>query len=144
MVDDHLCPVPVSLYLGSADFPAAPKALCHICVDHIQIEGILPKGPYLPCVSMGGRALLVRYLRDVSCRCMQITLSNQIGNHANEYPACNYWKYCLVLCTWASSEEMAIIIAVSQGATQKVLQSVCDVNSLTQGLCGHRLNTINW
>ena len=25
-------------------------------------EGILPKGPYLPCVSMAGRALLARYV----------------------------------------------------------------------------------
>ena len=28
-----------------------------------HIEGILPKGPYLPCVSMAGRALLARYHR---------------------------------------------------------------------------------
>ena len=30
---------------------------------HIHIEGILPKGPYLPCVSMAGRALLAGYHR---------------------------------------------------------------------------------
>ena len=28
-----------------------------------HIEGILPKGPYLPCVSMAGRALLAGYPR---------------------------------------------------------------------------------
>ena len=28
-----------------------------------HFEGILPKGPYQPCVSMAGRALLARYLR---------------------------------------------------------------------------------
>ena len=28
-----------------------------------QVEGILPKGPYLPCVSMAGRALLAGYHR---------------------------------------------------------------------------------
>ena len=37
---------------------------CHIhylsCAPH-HIEGILPKGPYLPCVSMAGRALLAGY-----------------------------------------------------------------------------------
>ena len=33
---------------------------CHI--SHI-IEGILPKGPYLPCVSMAGRSLLAGYPR---------------------------------------------------------------------------------
>ena len=29
-------------------------------------EGILPKGPYLPCVSMAGRALLAGYLSDLN------------------------------------------------------------------------------
>ena len=28
-----------------------------------HVEGILPKGPYLPCVSMAGRALLAGYPR---------------------------------------------------------------------------------
>ena len=39
----------------------------------IQFEGILPKGPYLPCVSMAGRALLAGYPRiiHVICRFMQ-------------------------------------------------------------------------
>ena len=35
-----------------------------------HIEGILPKGPYLPCVSMAGRALLAgypRYENNASC-----------------------------------------------------------------------------
>ena len=30
----------------------------------------------------------------VNRRCMQITISNQSGNHANHYSACNHWKYC--------------------------------------------------
>ena len=33
----------------------------HQIYEHI--EGILPKGPYLPCVSMAGRALLAGYHR---------------------------------------------------------------------------------
>ena len=33
----------------------------HICNKHIK--GILPKGPYRPCVSMAGRALLAGYHR---------------------------------------------------------------------------------
>ena len=32
----------------------------------MYIEGILPKGPYLPCVSMAGRALLTGYHRCVA------------------------------------------------------------------------------
>ena len=38
--------------------------LDHICrppCSHWYIEGILPKGPYLPCVSMAGRALFAGY-----------------------------------------------------------------------------------
>ena len=26
------------------------------------------------------------------------------GNHANQYPACNYWKYRSVLTSWSSKE----------------------------------------
>ena len=33
----------------------------------VEFEGILPKGPYLPCVSMAGRALLVGYHRILIC-----------------------------------------------------------------------------
>ena len=33
----------------------------------IHIEGILPKGPYLPCVSMAGRSLLAGYHRYGRC-----------------------------------------------------------------------------
>ena len=40
----------------------------------------------------------------VSCRCMQITLSNQSGNHSNQYPATHYWKYCSVLRSWTFPE----------------------------------------
>ena len=32
-----------------------------------NVEGILPKGPYLPCVSMAGRALLAGYHRYKQC-----------------------------------------------------------------------------
>ena len=32
-----------------------------------ELEGILPKGPYLPCVSMAGRALLAGYPRAMGC-----------------------------------------------------------------------------
>ena len=35
-------------------------------MDILHIEGILPKGPYLPCVSMVGRALLAGYPRYVA------------------------------------------------------------------------------
>ena len=35
--------------------------------QHSEIEGILPKGPYLPCISMASRALLAGYHRNVIC-----------------------------------------------------------------------------
>ena len=37
-----------------------------ISIVNVYIEGILPKGPYLPCVSMAGRALLAGYHRYVT------------------------------------------------------------------------------
>ena len=36
---------------------------CWIIFDGAEFEGILPKGPYLPCISMAGRALLAEYHR---------------------------------------------------------------------------------
>ena len=45
------------------------------------IEGILPKGPYLPCVSMASRALLAgyhRYVMTVSSSDQQ-SFKNQVG-----------------------------------------------------------------
>ena len=41
----------------------------------LHIEGILPKGPYLPCVSMACRAILARYPRYEEC------LSRYRGSH---------------------------------------------------------------
>ena len=38
-----------------------------------QIEGILPKGPYLPCVSMAGRALLAGYHRNMGIISFKVT-----------------------------------------------------------------------
>ena len=32
----------------------------------------------------------------LSCRCMQITILMQSRNHANWYPACNYWNYSVI------------------------------------------------
>ena len=37
--------------------------------SYSHIEGILPKGPYLPCVSMAGRALLAGYPRYLGMLC---------------------------------------------------------------------------
>ena len=39
-----------------------PRIICSVCL-RLYIEGILPKGSYLPCVSMAGRALLAGYHR---------------------------------------------------------------------------------
>ena len=42
------------------------QQLSNQCFIKAYIEGILPKGPYLPCVSMAGRALLAGYPRHVN------------------------------------------------------------------------------
>ena len=49
-----LIPAPVTQFLTCI-------ILAPWSVVHEHIEGILPKGPYLPCVSMAGRALLAGY-----------------------------------------------------------------------------------
>ena len=51
------------------DFPHKGPAvwkrfLCHNVIM-LQIEGILPKGPYLPCVGMADMALLTGYHSDI-------------------------------------------------------------------------------
>ena len=48
----------------------------------VYIEGILPKGPYLPCVSMAGRALLAGYPRYVMNSKNIIVLVTQIKHYA--------------------------------------------------------------
>ena len=47
----------------------APKAVFRICVDHIQ-QWVL-----------------------ATCKLLSQICENQIGNHANQYPTSNYWKY---------------------------------------------------
>ena len=47
--------------------------LCTNTLGSSYLEGILPKGPYLPCVSMAGRALLAGYPRP--------------------HPVCLYWAF---------------------------------------------------
>ena len=53
---DHLAP---NMHLWSL----LPIFLCQNQKPSTHCEGILPKGPYLPCVSMAGRALLAGYHR---------------------------------------------------------------------------------
>ena len=54
--------LPITFYLSSNQFESLHKQMAVW-----QIEGILPKGPYLPCVSMEDRALLAGYHRNIPC-----------------------------------------------------------------------------
>ena len=77
MVDNHLCTPPVSLLSQECWFPQLPQiSVGYLCWSHSA----------------------------VSSRCMQITISNQSGNHANQYLAYNYWKYCSFRRSRAFSE----------------------------------------
>ena len=69
---------------------SAPKAVWHICVDH--------------------------YLA-VSRRCMQITISNQNGNHANEYPVCCWEQQCYP-SPYHKVNEFTLSVQDQGGATQ--------------------------
>ena len=59
-----------------------------------HIEGILPEGPYLPCVSMAGRALLAVYPRIIGSHC-------SITNYRADYlfvPSQWAWWETALLC----------------------------------------------
>ena len=73
---------------------------------------------------------------------MQITISTHSGNHENQYPDCDYWKYCSVLMSLSFSDENAENNGVSKGAIQKVIRCVRESNRLTLELREHLLKTI--
>ena len=64
-------------FLDSADFSNFPKGSgAHFCWSHSA----------------------------VSRCCTESTIWNHSGNHFHYYPACNYWKHCSVLWSWAFRE----------------------------------------
>ena len=115
IADHHLWPVLVSLFLGSDDFLDCTKgSVVHLCWAHAA----------------------------VSLCCMQITNSNQCGNHGNQYPDCNYWKYCSFVRFGAFSDRD---IQNHWSVTRYHLEVLCCIregSSLIQGLHGHLLKTI--
>ena len=77
-------------------------------------------------------------------RCLQITTSNQNGDHTNQYPACYYWKYHSICRPWAFSDKAVQnywITEVSQYAIWKVPHHGHESSNLTQGLRRHLLKT---
>ena len=50
-------------HLRSGDLTTWHNTRIVVEMPHWYIKGILPKGPYLPCISMAGRALLAGYHR---------------------------------------------------------------------------------
>ena len=54
------------------------------------IKGILPKGPYLPCVSMAGRALLAGYHRHIGVErpalSVELLQCKIVGHPSETYP----------------------------------------------------------
>ena len=67
---------------------------CHL--SKYYFEGILPKGPYLPCVSMAGRALLAGYPPFVS-RLLRICA------YKSEYPNIIIWCVVVETCNRRNS-----------------------------------------
>ena len=106
------CKYDVHVFLRSVDIPNCPKSsVSHLCWSHSA----------------------------VSCRCMQITISNQIGNHANQYPACNYQNSVQFSDRGLSQRQVSRIIGALLGAISKVLCRFRETNSRTQG---HRLKAV--
>ena len=75
-----ICWAPIWLHVhvvgvcGYCALNAIIVGLFYLIITSCNIEGILPKGPYLPCVSMAGRALLAGYHRYVRCEVCQWNL----------------------------------------------------------------------
>ena len=101
-----------TVFLPSADFPNCPKSsVSHLFWSHST----------------------------VSCRCMPITISNQIGNHANQYPACNYQNSVQFSDRGLSQRQVSRIIGALLGAISKVLCRFRETNSRPQW---HRLKAV--
>ena len=74
--------------LGNNLLPGGTKPLPKPILTY-QIEGILPKGPYLPCVSMAGRALLAGYHHNVFCE--------QFHKKSSWHPVCKMYSRDYIL-----------------------------------------------
>ena len=91
----------ISIGLDNGLAPDTPMPLRNPLVQFTDIEGILPKGPYLPCGrSMVGRALLSGYHRYVVClkeiicfqfvqwsECLQVSIGSGNGLAPNRHQA---------------------------------------------------------
>ena len=69
-------------------------------------------------------------------------MSNPSGNHANQYPSCNYWNYCLFLRPLSSSEGNA---NNNWNVTSGHLKKSCAVfvrGTVCQGVIWHLLKRI--
>ena len=66
-IENKLVLVQVIVWRQAGDKPLSEPMVMYLWPSNTieQFEGILPKGPYLPCVSMAGRALLAGYPRIV-------------------------------------------------------------------------------
>ena len=86
MVGHYFCPVPACLFSRECRFPGLPQRQCGQLV-------LITFG----CES----SLYVNYHLAI----IVITVCKlPSGNHANQYRASNYWKYCLIIRSWAFSE----------------------------------------
>ena len=72
--------------------PSIKTGLIHSNRTHF--EGILPKGPYLPCVSMAGRALLAGYHRFSKWK----NMTEGASTHPHPLDVFNLLYYLSVIC----------------------------------------------
>ena len=102
---------------------------------YLYIEGILPKGSYLPCVSMAGRALLAGYHRymdiyflDIPGSCVTVVQFNNLWIHIYEiysHPAVSSYVFnvfsILSDFVWASSLLIVDITFVMKNLFKRVV-----------------------
>ena len=89
VVHHHFCLVPVSLFSWECWFALVPQRQC-------------------------GTFVLITFSYEPSL--YAIIISNQSGNHANQYLACNYWNFVRLSGLVFSHRVMLRITVVSQGA----------------------------
>ena len=101
---------PFACTFGTPPPIAPPFVLALVLYRLSHIEGILPKGPYLPCASMAGRALLAGYPRwqigpfwqdtlDILL-CLRLLVYSAVIWKSHTFMCKKITEYCFTLTWW--------------------------------------------
>ena len=103
-------PTRASIYVNFIRVPPAKTCLHSLTKFHSPLLILSCPNQFVPekCgflyLSKVSVLHLCRIHSAVRCRCAQIAISKQCGNHARQYPTWNSWTHYLVVWPWAVSE----------------------------------------